>query len=101
MWSGWHSVFSESRSALGCCSRCTTPLFPCRRYWLIAGLSHPDGHLFFTHVNVFQSTDPSDTGAKWDLRLAQETAVAQILSCLQTAHHGEGRAVDEEKGVIS
>lgn len=101
MWSGWHSVFSESRSALGCCSRCTTPLFPCRRYWLIAGLSHPDGHLFFTHVNVFQSADPSDTGAKWDLRLAQETAVAQILSCLQTAHHGEGRAVDEEKGIIS
>jgi len=92
MWSGRHSVFSEPRPALGCCSRRAAPLLPFRRHRFLPGLPQPDG-CCIAHVDVFQPTDPSDTGAKWDLRLAQETAVAQILSCLQAAHHGEGRAV--------
>lgn len=92
MWSSWHSVFSESRTAFSCYFRCTIPLLSFREYWSIIVLPFTDGHLF-THVNVFQSAGPPAPGAKWDFRLAQETTVAQVLSCLQTTHNGEGRLV--------
>lgn len=92
MWGGWNSVLPEPRPALGCRSRCSAPLLPLRRLRLLAGLSLPDGLLLSIHADVFQPSDPSDTGAKRDPGLAQEAALAQVLPCLQTAHHGKGRA---------
>lgn len=92
LWGGWNSVLPEPRPALGCCSRVSAPLLALRRRRLLAGLSLPDGNLLPFHADVFQPSDPSDTGAKRDPGLAQEAALAQVLPCLQTAHHGEGRA---------
>lgn len=92
VWSSRHPVLSEwcpaPHTALSW-RGCLAPLLPHGGRGLGAGLPHPDGH-FAYHPNAFQSADPSDPGAKWDFRLAEETAFAQILSRLQTAYNGEG-----------
>lgn len=84
MWGSRHPILSEWRpaphAALSWCAR-LAPLLPHRGRGLSAGLPGPDGHLT-CHLNAFQSADPSDPGAKWDFRLAEETAFAQILSRL-------------------
>lgn len=92
MWGGWNSVFPEPRAALGCCSRVSAPLLALRRRRLLAGLSLPARKLLPSHADVFQPSDPSDTGAKRHPGLAQEAALAQVLPRLQTAHHGKGKA---------
>lgn len=92
LWGGWDSVFPEPRSALKCCLRVSAPLLPLRRLRLLAGLSLPAGILLPSHADVFQPSDPSDTGAKRHPGLAQEAALAQVLPRLQTAHHGKGKA---------
>lgn len=97
MWGGWNSVFPEPRAALGRCPRGSAPLLALRRRRLLAGLSLPAGELLPCHADVFQPSDPSDTGAKRDPGLAQEAALAQVLPRLQTAHHGKGRAGDGGK----
>lgn len=84
LWSGWHPIFSEwhpaPHAALSWCGH-LAPLLPRRGWGLSTGLPDPDGHLA-CHLNAFQSADSSDPGAKWDFRLAEETAFAQILPCL-------------------
>lgn len=84
VWSGRHPILSERCPAPHTALSqhgCLAPLLPHRGRGLGAGLPDPDG-LLTLHPNAFQSTDSSDTGAKWDFRLAEETAFAQVLPCL-------------------
>lgn len=92
LWGGWNSVLPEPRAALGCSRRVSAALLARGRRRLLAGLSLPAGKLLPSHADVFQPSDPSATGAEWDPGLAQEAALAQVLPCLQTAHHGKGEA---------
>lgn len=96
VWSGRHPVLSERRpaphAAPGQCGRPAT-LLARGGCGLGAGLPDPDGQLAH-HPDAFQSAGPSAPGAKWDFRLASETAFAQVLPGLQTAHDGEGVLVE-------
>lgn len=93
--SGWHPVLSGQRPA-PCAARSQrgrlAPLLALGGCRLGAGLSDPDGQLA-CHPDAVQPAGPADPGAKRDFRLASETAFAQVLPCLQTAHDGEGMLV--------
>lgn len=81
MRSGRHPVVSgrrpASRAALGQHVR-LAPLLACGGCRLSSGLPDPDGQLA-RYLDAFQPAGPADPGAKWDFRLASETAFAQVL----------------------
>lgn len=94
---GRHPGGTEPRRALSGGSRGSAPLRPRHGDRPSAAVSRTHGHPGLPCAHVRQPTEPPDAGAKRHLRLAQETALAQVLSCLQTADDGEGRTGGGEK----
>lgn len=94
LWCSWYPVLAEQSPAASrrYTSR-TSPLLSLGRCWALPRLPVPVGQLF-SWINGCQFSDSPGPGTKWDFRLAAEIALAQILSCVQTTHNGEGRVMD-------